>query len=157
VCKKRTRGGENNCCPLCAQTRSGESGRLLISTRRRMWIPHPDSRCVSFFCVAVVSYSSRGSVRVARRPDIGRRAADVPIRVSPGRLARSTRCMTAGRPYLYLIYVVDQIACDFRPLAHEFFTRAYMRQRTILLIEVCSMINFFSFVRNNGGGGEKWA
>jgi hypothetical protein len=107
---------------------------------------HPDSECVSFFCVAVVSYSSRGSVPVARRPDVGRRAADVPMRVSPGRLARSTRCMAAGQPYLYLIYIVDQIACDFRPLACEFFTRAYMRRRMILLIEVRSMINFFSFV-----------
>jgi hypothetical protein len=116
-----------------------------------MRIPHPDSGYVSFFfCVAVVSYSSRGSVRIARRPDVGRRAADVPIRVSPGRLARSTHCMAASRPYLYLIYIVDQIACDFHPLAREFFMRAYMRWRMVLLIEVHSMISFFSVVWNNG-------
>jgi hypothetical protein len=107
-------------------------------------------RICRLFCVAVVSYSSRGSVRVSQRPDVGQRAADVPIRVSPCRLARSTRCMAAGRPYLYLIYIVDQIACDFRPLAREFFTRAYMRRRMVLLIEVRNMISFFSIVRNDG-------
>ena len=122
------------CCPCCALSRSGEGGRLSISTRRRMRIPHPDSGYIGFFCVAVVSYSSHGSVRVARRPDVGRRAADVLIRVSPGRLARSTHCMAAGRPYLYLIYIVNQIACDFRPLAHEFVMHAYMRRRMVLLI-----------------------
>jgi len=137
------------CCPCCALSRSGEGGRLSISTRRRMRIPHPDSGYVGFFCVAVVSYSSRGSVRVARGPDVGRRAADVPIRFSPGRLARSTPCMAAGRPYLYLIYNVDQIACDFRSLAREFVVRACMHRRMVLLIEIHNVISFFSFVRGD--------
>jgi hypothetical protein len=123
-----------------------------------MQIPHPDSGYIGRFCVAVVSYSSRGSVRIARRPDVGRRVADMPIRVLPGQLAKSTRCMAAGRPYLYLIYIVDQIACDFRTLAREFFTGAYMRRRIVLLIEVRSMISFFSVVKNNRGGemGLAW-
>jgi hypothetical protein len=58
--------------------------------------------------------------------------------------------MATGLPYLYLIYIVDQIACDFRPLAREFVTRTYMRQRMVLLIEVRNVISFFSFVRDEG-------
>jgi hypothetical protein len=58
--------------------------------------------------------------------------------------------MAAGRPYLYLIYVVDQIACDFHSLACEFIARAYMRRRMVLLIEIHKVISFFSFVRDHG-------
>jgi hypothetical protein len=65
-------------------------------------------------------YSYRDPVRVARGPDVSRRAAGVLVRVSPDRLTRLTPCMAAGRPYLYLAYVVGQIACDFSSLAREF-------------------------------------
>jgi hypothetical protein len=58
--------------------------------------------------------------------------------------------MAAGRPYLYLVYIVDRIACDFRSLAREFVACAYMRRRMVLLIEIHNVISIFSFVRDHG-------
>jgi hypothetical protein len=80
-------------------------------------------------------YSYRDPFRVARGSDVSRRAADVLVRISPGRLASSTPCMAAGRPYLYLTYVVGKIARDLIPLAREFVAHACMRRRIDLLIE----------------------
>jgi hypothetical protein len=114
-----------------------------------MRILHPDSGHLGFSCVAMMCYSSRNSVCVARGPDVSRLAADVLVRVSPGRLARSTPCMAAGRPYLYLVYVVDQIARDFRSLAREFVAHAYMRRRMVLLIEIHRVISIISVIRNH--------
>jgi hypothetical protein len=97
-------------------------------------------------------YSYRDSVRVARGPDVSRRAADVLVHVSPGRLARSTPCIAAGRPYLYLTYIVDNIAHDQGSLACEFVMRACMRLHTVLLIESHKVISISSIIRDHGIG-----
>jgi hypothetical protein len=104
----------------------------------------------AFPCAAVICCSSRGSVRVARRPDVGRRAADVPVCIPPGRLARSTPCMVAGRPHLYLIYIVDQIACDIM-LSGARVRRARMYAPAHGAINrIHNIISFFfSFIRGD--------
>jgi hypothetical protein len=101
--------------------------------------------CSSRYATAIVIWFA-----LPEGPDVSRRAANVLVCVSPDRRARSTRCMAAGRPYLYLIYNVDQIACDFRSLAREFVARAYMRRRMVLLIEIHKVISIFSVIRNHG-------
>jgi hypothetical protein len=58
--------------------------------------------------------------------------------------------MAAGRPYLYLAYVVGQIACDFSSQAREFVAHACMRGRIILLIETHKVISIFSVIRDHG-------
>jgi hypothetical protein len=72
------------------------------------------------------------------------------VRVSPGRLARSMPCIAAGRPYLYLIYVVDQIARDFSSLACKFIAHTCMRRRIVLLIETHKVPSIFSVIRDHG-------
>jgi hypothetical protein len=89
----------------------------------------------------VVCYGCCVSVRVARGPDVSRQVADVPVLVSPGRLAKWTPCIAAGQLYLYLIYIVDKIACDSGTLACKFIACTYMHWRINLLIGIHKVVS----------------
>jgi hypothetical protein len=54
------------------------------------------------------------------------------------------------RPYLYLTYVVDQIARDSSSLVREFVARTCMRRRIVLLIEAHKVISIFSVIKDHG-------
>jgi hypothetical protein len=86
-------------------------------------------------------YGCRISVHVAQGPDISQRATDMLVRVSPGRLAKSMPCIATGQLCLYLIYIVDKIACDSGMLVRESIVRAYMHLLINLLIGIHKIVS----------------